>query len=262
MTTVAAMICADGLVMGSDTKVVGGDIKYSQNKIEVFHIGESPLIIGGAGSARHCRDAIKWMRMDNVDEKLGRNKSFAHFLDAVVERTMPDFVDDYKLKYGEEPDLEMIIGCIDEDGTPRIVQLYPDGDYDHLDSYCAIGSGGIFGEVLFRKLYKPDITIQEAERIIAYIIWEIQDIDNNSGEDMQLICIGKNKILRNADHIDIEAYKQMPKAIYLAYSELNKEIQSVNIEAIKDAVQNLNKALGIDQRKSNEANKTRHSKRV
>lgn len=58
MTTAPAMIYADGLVMGSDTKVVGGDIKYSQNKIEIFHIGDSPLIIGGAGSLRQGRDAI------------------------------------------------------------------------------------------------------------------------------------------------------------------------------------------------------------
>lgn len=246
MTTVAAMICSDGLVMGSDTKVVGGNMKYSENKIEEFNLGKSPLIIGGAGSSRHCRDVIKWMRMDSIDDKLGRDKTFDRFLDAVVERTIPDFVDDYKLKYGEEPEIEMLIGSIDEDGTPRLVQVYSDGQYDHMEGYCTIGSGGIFGEVLLRKLYRPEVKIEEAERLIAYIIWEIQDIDNYSGENMQITCIGKDKKLKKASQIGIEAYKQMPKAIYHSYEELNKEIQSVNIKAIEDAIQNLNKSLGIN----------------
>lgn len=246
MTTVAAMICADGLVMGSDTKVVGADIKYSENKIDVFYIGKSPLLIGGAGSLRHGKDAIRWMNVENADDKLGKDKSFNHFLDVMVESTLPDFVNDYKIKYGDEPDLEMLVGSIDEDGSPRLVQIYSDGDYDHLESYCAIGSGGIFGEVLLRKLYAPVIKVSEAERLIAYLIWEIQDIDNNSGEDMQLICLSKNKTYKSVSRLDIEAYKQLPKAIHNAYPQLYTEIQSVDMNSIKNAISTLNRTLGVN----------------
>jgi len=54
MTTVAAMICADGLVMGSDTKVVseGSGIKWSANKLTTAMLGDSPLVIGCAGRAK------------------------------------------------------------------------------------------------------------------------------------------------------------------------------------------------------------------
>lgn len=246
MTTVAAMICSDGLVMGSDTKVVGGDMKYSENKIEEFSIGDSPLIIGGAGSLRHCKDAIRWMQLDNVDEKLGRDKTFNHFLDTIVESSMPDFVNDYKIKYGCEPEIEMLVGSIDEGGTPRLVQLYSDGDYDHMERYCATGTGAIFGEVLLRKLYKPEIKVNEAERLIAYIIWEIQSIDNYSGLDMQLVCLSTDKTVRQAKRTDVEAYKQIPRAIHKAYQELYQEIQGIDAQLIKDAIENLNNALGIE----------------
>jgi len=43
VTTVIGMICVDGLVIESDTKTVGGDIKYSEKKIEAFKLGKSHL---------------------------------------------------------------------------------------------------------------------------------------------------------------------------------------------------------------------------
>ena len=49
MTTVVGMICKDGLVMGSDMKVVGANVKWADTKLEVVQVGDSPLIIGGSG---------------------------------------------------------------------------------------------------------------------------------------------------------------------------------------------------------------------
>jgi 20S proteasome alpha/beta subunit len=243
MTTVAAMICSDGLVMGSDTKVVGGDIKYSQNKIEIFCIGKSPLLIGGAGSLRHCKDAIRWMRLDSIDDRLGKDKSFNHFLDIMVESTLPDFVNDFKIKYGDEPDLEMLIGSIDEDGKPRIVQIYPDGDYDHMDSYCSIGSGGIFGEILLRKLYFPEVTVEFAKKLIGYIIWEIQEIDNYSGEDMQIVCIGCDKKRYDVPKNEISAYKELPKLIHQSYDTIKTDLALTDIPKIAKAIESMHETI-------------------
>ena len=185
MTTVAAMICADGLVMGSDTKVVGGesDIKWSANKLEVAMLGESPLVVGGAGVLRHIQDALEWMRIKDLSKELGGDASFDKFLDAIVEVEIPSFARDYKVKYDGMPELEMLIGCIDIDNKPRLVDVYPDGEYDHITSCVAIGSGSIFGEILLRKLYNSDIKVAFAKKLIGYILWEIQGIDNNSGEN-------------------------------------------------------------------------------
>lgn len=146
-------------------------------------------------------------------------------------------------KYGTEPDMELLIGCIDEDGTPRLVEVYSDGDYGHVDGYSAIGSGSIFGEFLLRKLYNPNMTIKVAERLIAYIIWEVQAIDNDSGEDMQLICISKDKALYETSHLEIEAYKQLPRLIHKFYQNLESEIQSIELEPIKFAIAELDKLV-------------------
>ena len=159
MTTVAAMICADGFVLGSDTKVVSGgtDIKWSANKIEVSTLGKSPLVIGGAGSLRHIQDALKWMRIKELNNILGIDASFDKFLDAVVEVEIPSFARDYRGKYETGLELEMLIGCIDVDDKPRLVVVYSDGDYDHVNDIAAIGSGSIFGEmVVSRKWWKKE----------------------------------------------------------------------------------------------------------
>ena len=64
---------------------------------------------------------MKWMSFDDLGSRLGKDDSFGHFLDAVVETSMPDFVGDFRMKYGEDPELEILIGCIDEKGRPRLV---------------------------------------------------------------------------------------------------------------------------------------------
>jgi 20S proteasome alpha/beta subunit len=243
MTTVIGMICVDGIVMGSDTKTTGGDIKYSENKIEEFTLGKSPLIVGEAGSVRHCRDAISWMELANLKEELGVDQTFNNFLSHSVEGLLPQFARDYVLKYGSDPEIEMIIACIDEDKKPRLIQIYPEAEYDHIESYAAVGSGHIFGEVLLRKLYYKDIKVEQAEKLIAYLVWEIQEVDDNSGEDMQLISIDCNGKKRDVPRLQIETYKQLPKLISNSYESLGKEIESVNLKPIKSAIAQLQTAV-------------------
>lgn len=243
MTTVIAMICVDGIVMGSDTKTTGGDIKYSENKIEQFKLGRAPLLVGEAGSVRHCNDAISWMELANLNEELGVDQSFNNFLSHSVEGLLPQFARDYVLKYGSDPEIEMLIGCIDEDKKPRLIQIYHDAEYDHIESYAAVGSGHIFGEVLLRKLYYKDIKVEQAEKLVAYLIWEIQEVDDNSGEDMQLISIDCSGKVRDVPRLQIETYKQLPKLISNSYESIGKEIESVNLELIKSAISKLQTAI-------------------
>lgn len=245
MTTVAAMICADGLVMGSDTKVVGGetDIKWSANKLEVATLGKSPLVIGGAGSLRHIQDALEWMRIKELGKELGIDALFDKFLDVVLEVEIPSFARDYKGKYEGMPDLEMLIGCIDESNKPRLVAVYPDGEYDHIPNCGAIGSGAIFGEILLRKLYDPQIKVEFAKKLIGYILWEIQEIDNNSGENMQIVCIGCDRKKHEVSQIEIDSYKELPKIMTSSYSAIRKDLALINIESIKEAIQTMRNTI-------------------
>lgn len=237
MTTAAGMICADGIVVGTDTKVTAGGIKWSDNKLlTTGKLGDRGLVCAVAGRLRHVKDAIAWMGLEKLAESLGENPSFDDFLAKQVEIALPQFARDYYGKYGEYPSIEMIIGSIDKDGTPRLIEAYRSGDYDYKDNFAAIGSGSIFGEILLRKLYYPEISIELAKRLIGYIVWEVQEIDNESGESMQIVSIGKDGQVHGVDMLDIEALKQLPLLVIKSYEALRKQIQSISLEEIKEEI--------------------------
>jgi len=156
MTTAAAMICKDGLVIGTDMKVTGGGRKWKDNKLLIeAKLNNCKLFFAVAGRTRHITDAMSWMELDNLTKVLGENPSFDEFLAKIVEIRLPQFAADYRRKYAEDPTIGMIIGCVDKNKIPRLVRVYSDGDYDYETKFAAIGSGSIFGEILLRKLYTP-----------------------------------------------------------------------------------------------------------
>lgn len=244
MTTGAAMICGDGLVIGTDMKVTAGGKKWLDNKLLVrASLGKRELAFAVAGRLRHVKDAIGWMELENLNEILGESPSFDEFLSKIVEIRLPQFAADYHRKYGEYPTIQIIIGCIDKDGTPRLVEVYPDGDYDYKDNFAAIGSGSIFGEILLRKLYYPEISTALAKRLIGYILWEIQEIDNDSGGNMQIVSICKDGIVEQVDSLEIEVYKQLPLLITKSYEAIRARIESLNLDEVKTEVSKFQDAL-------------------
>lgn len=244
MTTAAAMICDDGLVIGTDMKVTGGGRKWKNTKLLIeAKLNKSRLFFAVAGRTRHITDAISWMELNNLTKTLGENPSFSDFLDKIVEIRLPQFAIDYRRKYGEYPSIHMIIGCIDKNKVPRLVEVYNDGDYDYKDDFAAIGSGSIFGEILLRKLYDPKIRIAVAKRLIGYIIWEIQEIDNNSGEGIQIVSINKDGKLEKVDDLETEVYKQLPPLISESYEAIRTRIENLDIEGLKKEVSKFQEAL-------------------
>ena len=244
MTTALAMICEDGLVMGTDMKVTAGGRKWKDSKLLIeAKMDKCRLFFAVAGRTRHVTDAMSWMQLGNLGRVIGENPSFDDFLDKVVEIRLPQFSANYRQKYGEYPTIHMIIGCIDKNKAPRLVEVYPDGDYDYKDDFISIGSGSIFGEILLRKLYNPTICIALAKRLIGYIIWEIQEIDNNSGEGIQIVSSSKGGKVEKVDDLEIEVYKQLPPLITESYEAIRTRIECLNIDELKKEVSKFQEAL-------------------
>ncbi|MGD1119320.1 MAG: hypothetical protein ABR886_07520 [Dehalococcoidales bacterium] len=244
MTTALAMICDDGMIMGTDMKVTFGDIKSKTEKLMMTAtLGKCPLVIAAAGRLRHTRDVLDWMELDKLNETLGEDTNFDEFLDQIVEARLPQFASDYHNKYGESPEVELIVGLIDKDKKPHLVSIYEDGDYDYKDDFAAIGSGSIFGEILLRKLHHTKINLSTAQRLIGYIIWEIQEIDNYSGEHMQIAQINSKSKLTKVDNIEIEAYKHLPRIVTPSYTAIREQIENLDLEPIKEQIRKLEETI-------------------
>lgn len=240
MTTAVGLICADGLAVGTDMKVTAGDMKYSEPKLlTTAKLGERTLVIAGSGALRHIKDALGWLRLDSINEIIGENPSFDDFLGKIVETMIPQFASDYSQKYGTPPQIQLIIGTIEKDGTPRLIQVYANGDYDYRDTFSAIGSGSIFGEILLRKLYHPSMSVQVAQRLIGYIIWEIQGIDNATGEHMQIVTLSKDGKASVVPELEIDVYKHLPELVACSYESLRERIDGLDLRAVQEAVQQL-----------------------
>lgn len=228
MTTAIGLICSDGLVIGTDTKVTYG---YGMKKpgAKLFRhecLGQRSIVIAGAGSTRHVTDAVGALGLDQLEEVIGSTPSFNDFLDRVLEVQLPRFSSDYQAKYDETPNFTLIVGCVEKNERPRLVQAYRNGDYDYEDDFAAIGTGSIFGEILLRKLYTRELTVAIGKKIVAYAIWEVQNVDNNSGEGMEIIVIGKDGVAQTVPQEEIEKYKTLPDAMNEAYVELRKKLES------------------------------------
>ena len=240
MTTAVGLICTDGIAIGTDMKVTAGSLKWREAKLFTeISLGKRALFIAGAGRLRHVKDAIDWVTAGKLEEYLGDNPSFDEFIGKVIEVRLPQFAHDFQDKYGIAPSIELLVAGIDKDGKPRLAQIYNDGDYDHRDTFAAIGSGSIFGEILLRKLYYPEMTVSVAKKVIGYIIWEIQDIDNDSGEHMQIATVdNKGKATKLGD-LEIESYKTLPMLVSNSYKALRRKIEAIQLEQIENHIKNL-----------------------
>ena len=162
MTTTIGLICREGFVIGADMKAVAGDdTKYQESKIVAGTLGTRPLVVGGAGSHRHILRAADLLGVD--PDNPGSDFSFDDFL-CLLEENLPKWTDDYRIKYGDQgdqqprPDFELIVGAIDKDKKPRLIQVQNDGEYCYCEEFAVIGTGREFAEPLLRKLYDPKMS--------------------------------------------------------------------------------------------------------
>jgi hypothetical protein len=132
MTTALALICQDGLVIGTDTKVTYGlGMKKPGAKLfttECLGADKRTIVIAGAGAMRHVQDAVAALQLEHLGELLGENASFNEFLSKDLEVALPRFAKDYREKYQESPNFELLIGCVEKDGRAQLVQVYSNGD--------------------------------------------------------------------------------------------------------------------------------------
>jgi hypothetical protein len=75
-----------------------------------------------------------------------------------------------------------------------------------------------------------------AQKIIGYIIWEIQEIDNESGEHMQIVSIGKDGKAVQVDDLEIEVYKQLPLLLAKSYESIRKRIETLNLNELRKQI--------------------------
>ena len=131
----------------------------------------------------------------------------------------------------------MLIGAV----CPKIAKVYADGKYDIENRFFSAGYGSIFAEVLLRRFYNPEITLELGKRLVGYLIWEMQTVDNFSGGDMEIYTLNKENKVEKVDDYEIEVYKHLPKLVAPGYQALLGIIKQMELSKLKDLHKELKK---------------------
>lgn len=182
MTLGIVLNCPEGVVVGSDRKVVqnkGVSIQSKRNKLQRFEIGNGIPIIcciaGGVTVARRALSQIDPRRWEEEAESMG----FHQYMTDKVERILPQFAADYQEKHDRIPNYRLGMATITEDGNAAAATVYPTGEFDYEDHYTAVGSGSLLAEHFLRDQYCRSLSLDEARKYVGYVIQRVAEIDSN-----------------------------------------------------------------------------------
>lgn len=208
MTVIVGLLCSDGLVIASDSQEGDEDLKRLDVKkvYDTGHFGfkDAEVIVAGTGASAHIA---------RVAELIGEN-GFASY--PKTPRKVADIVEDsmgqMKARYGDDLDLELIVGvycksCPRDGDRPvpaiALYSVYPAeedekvGVAEVVTDYAATGSGGLVARYLLNRLHDESrptasLTVEEAIREAVYVIEEVKKVDPYCGGPTQLLYIEKS----------------------------------------------------------------------
>lgn len=183
-TTTIGVVCADGVVLGADSRATMDSFIASSESKKVWKI-DNNLAITIAGGVGDAQELIRILKTQNEIYKMNENrplspKSAASLLSVVLQQSkmMPFYVG-------------LIVGGIEDD----IIQLYnldAFGGNVEASKFTATGSGSLTALGYIEEAYKKGITTKEGIRIVAKALAIAMRRDSATGDHMTIAVINKS----------------------------------------------------------------------
>lgn len=184
-TTIAGAKFKDGVVLGADTRATNDTIVAEKNCSKIHYIA-SNIYCCGAGTAA---DTEYVTRMVASDVEL-------HKLEAEVDQIPMDvaktILQRYLFQYQGHVSAALVIGGYDKDG-PQLSSIAPHGS-TQSSPYLTMGSGSLAAMAVFESRYKPDMTEEEAKKLVRDAIAAGVFNDLGSGSNIDICVIKKDKV--------------------------------------------------------------------
>jgi 20S proteasome alpha/beta subunit len=181
MTIAAGFRCKDGVLVGADTRIEEGDVKYQENK--VFDITPDGfrgfgIALAGAGDFNEINTCVDLMRdgrlYERADSMLKLKKALRDFVDSGRYQRL------IKPKKPPTQGFDAILGLRTADGKTDLLYLYNSNLYP-IPTYRCIGAGHQTALFVSKWLYSPDYSIRAFVPLALNIFRAAKD--NNSGCD-------------------------------------------------------------------------------
>jgi proteasome beta subunit len=87
--------------------------------------------------------------------------------------------------------VETLVGGVESDGTPRLYVLDPLGSILE-EEYAAVGSGATVAFGFLENNYRPDMTVDDAEKVAISAVRTAIGRDIGSGDGIDVVSITRN----------------------------------------------------------------------
>jgi len=190
-TLIIGVRCRDGIVIGSDRKIVrGGETEYS-NKIFEFDIGGK--ILFAAEGLTGIRD--DFFLLLNYEIRRRRGVDTLYEVKIIVEDIISELTERYKDRIREPYPIGVLMGGLEKisEGKAVLYYIYSQGYGEQVGFRCT-GHGGDYGYSLAKFLYgphlAPELTVEEVARRVAFTIsWVAEDVDTTVGGGIDIFMI-------------------------------------------------------------------------
>ena len=193
-TLIIGVRCKDGIIIGSDRKIVrGGETEYS-NKIFEFNIGEK--ILFAAEGLTGIRDDFFLL----LNYEIGRRRGVDTLYEVkiIVEDIISELTERYTNRLQEPTPIGVLMGGLENisEGNAILYYIHSAGYGEKVTFRCA-GHGADYAYSLAKflcsaHLASKESTIDIAKRVAFVISWIAEDVDSTVGGEPDVFIIRDN----------------------------------------------------------------------
>lgn len=174
-TTIVAVQFQDGVVMAGDRRATIGSMIANREVEKVFPSDDSS-VIGIAGTAGLALELVRLfqLELEHYEKIEGAQLS----LDGKANRLGSMLRNNLAMALQGLSVLPLFAGFDDVRGTGRIFSFDITGGRYEETSHHSVGSGSVFARGALKKLWKPNLTKEQAIRVCVEALWDAADDDS------------------------------------------------------------------------------------
>jgi 20S proteasome alpha/beta subunit len=179
VTLIIGVRCSNGIVLGSDQKVLrGGEAEYS-NKVFVIDDVAALAVEGLTG----IRDDFLHLLRIELDRRRGVDTLYE--MKIIAEDIVATLAERYRERIKEESPIGVLMAGRERLLTGKAVMYYIHGvGYGEQVEFLCTGHGGPYATTIAKFLLRKDLDcIENAKRIAFVISWIAEDVDVTVGGD-------------------------------------------------------------------------------
>ncbi|KAL0962358.1 hypothetical protein UPYG_G00339050 [Umbra pygmaea] len=231
-TTIAGVVCKDGVVLGADTRATSGEVVADKMCAKIHYIAPN-IYCCGAGTAADTEKTTDLLSSNltifSMDS--GRNPRVV---------MAANILQDMLFRYRGQIGANLILGGVDCTGS----HLYTVGPYGDTDKvlYLAMGSGDLAALGILEDRFKPNMKLEEAKELVRDAIHSGIMSDLGSGSNIDICVITKQGVdyirpYQESEYQDKRqrTYKYRPGTTPI----LTEKIVPLEVEVVKETIQRM-----------------------